>query len=161
MKRQNLFPSMILIGFGLYFFFQHTNVSFQFPLFSWPTIIIIVGVAFLIQAYIGKDFEAIIPGILFAGLGIHFHLVQYKHIQLDHIGIIILFIALGFFLRYQKTKTGLFYGWLFLILAFIQLFYDQILSWLGIIETKSLNFVSLWPIILILAGVYLFFFKRK
>jgi hypothetical protein len=158
---KNLFPSVILIGFGLYFFFQNADIPFSYPLFSWPTIIFIVGLAFLLQAYVGKDFEMIIPSILFLGLGIHFHLVQYWNIQFDHIGVIILFIALGFYLRYQKTKSGLFYFWLFLILALIQLFYDRFLNWFGGIETRIGGFHSLWPIILVLVGGYLFFFKRK
>ena len=161
MKKQNLFPSIVLIGFGLYFFLQQTNFQIGFPIFTWPTVLFIVGLALLIQSYSSKDFEMIVPSILFLGLGVHFHFVQNTNIQLDHIGVIILFIALGYFLRYQKTKNGLFYFWLFLILALIQLFYDKIMEWFGIFEDKSLNFTSLWPIILIIAGAYLFFFRRK
>src|SRR5690606_30212432 len=161
MRKQNLFPSIVLIGFGLYFFLQQTNIQISSQFFTWPTILLIVGLAFLIQAYSGNDLEMIVPGILFLGLGVHFHLIQNVHIQLDHIGGIILFIALGYFLRYQKTRNGLFYFWLFLILALIQLFYDKYIQWIGIIEDKRLQFTSLWPIILVIAGAYLFFFKRK
>ena len=103
---KNLFPSVILIGFGLYFFFQNADIPFNYPLFSWPTIIFIVGSCLSFTSICWKRIEMIIPGILFIGLGAHFHLVQFWDIQFDHIGVIILFIALGFYLRYQKTKTG-------------------------------------------------------
>lgn len=161
MKKQNLFPSMVLIGFGLYFFLQQAGVQFGFPVFTWPTVLLIVGIALLIQAYSSKDFEMIVPAILFLGLGVHFHVIQNTNIQLDHIGVIILFISLGYFLVYQKTKKGLFYFWLFLVLALIQLFYDKFIQWIGVIEGKELNFTSLWPIVLVIVGVYLFFFKKK
>lgn len=161
MKGQRIFPSVILIGFGLFFFLQQTNINWPWSIFTWPTMFIIVGIAFLIQAYGGKTYESILPGIIFFGLGIHFHLVNNLQYSFDHVGIIILFIALGFFLYYQKTKNGLLYGWLFLILAVFQLFYQKLFSMLGNLETTLADLSSIWPIILIVIGVYLFFFKRK
>lgn len=160
MKGQRIFPSIILIGFGLFYFLQDT-LSPLLPIFHWPSILAIVGIAFLVQSYAGKDYGLILPGVLFIGLGIHFHVAEYWNIQLDHIGVIILFISLGFFLLYQKTGAGLFYGWLFLVLASLQLFSESIFQWLESIETKLTNFYSLWPILIILVGFSLLFFKRK
>ncbi|MCU9614040.1 DUF5668 domain-containing protein [Caldibacillus lycopersici] len=161
MKGQHLFPSVILIGFGLYFFLSSLDIHFSFPIFTWPTMLIIIGLAFIFHAYRGKSYESIIPGILFTGLGIHFHLTSYWNIHFDHIGVIILFVALGYLLQYQKTKAGLFYGVLFLILALLQLFYDRLFQWLGSIESTVAELHSFWPVILVLSGIYIFFFKRK
>ncbi|MCM3798046.1 DUF5668 domain-containing protein [Caldibacillus thermoamylovorans] len=75
MKKQ-MFPGIVLIGFGLYFFLQKFTIPVPAAVFSWPTILLIVGVALLIQAYRGGDFQLIVPGVLLVGLGIHFHLAQ-------------------------------------------------------------------------------------
>lgn len=159
--RKQIFPSLILIGFGLYFFLQKYLVSISFPIFSWPTILVIVGAALVIQAYSSNDFQQLIPGILFVGLGIHFHLVQQWNIQFDLIGVIILFLALGFFLTAKKTKNGMIFFWIFLTLAIIQLFSTKLFTLLRLTQQQITSFQSLWPIILIILGGYLFIFKRK
>lgn len=161
MKGQRIFPSIILIGFGLFFFLEQTSPSFSIAIFSWPTILLVIGLAFLVQAYAGKTYDSILPAVLFIGLGVHFHLVQHWNIQFVLIGVVTLFLSLGYFLLNQKSKGSLFFAWLFLILAFIQLFYNEILEWFGIIETKLGSLVSLLPIIFILLGCYVLFFKRK
>ncbi|WP_062355374.1 hypothetical protein [Bacillus kwashiorkori] len=161
MKGNKLFPSAILIGFGLYVILQNFPILTYLSLFGWPALLFLIGVAFFVQAYGGKQYDFILPAVLFSGLGIHFYLSQQYSIRLDHMGVIILFISLSFFLQYQKTNSGLLYGWLFLILAFIQLFYEKIFQWLGFIQYKIADLNSFWPIILFAVGGYLFFFKRK
>ncbi|WP_033828270.1 LiaI-LiaF-like domain-containing protein [Bacillus andreraoultii] len=160
MKKQ-IFPSIFLVGIGLYFFLQKLPIEVGFQLFTWPTILLIIGLALLIQAYLANDFPIIIPGILFVGLGIHFHLVQQWEIQLDHVGVTLLFIALGFFLIAKKIKSGKFYSWLFLFLAVIQLFHTNLFSWLKLSTEEVRKFESIWPIALMIIGVYVFIFKRK
>lgn len=160
MKKQ-IFPSIFLVGIGLYFFLQKFSIEFGFQIFTWPTILLIIGLALLIQAYSANDFSMIIPGILFVGLGIHFHLVQQWEIQLDHVGVILLFIALGFFLIANKIKNGKFFSWLFLILAIIQLFHTNLFSWLKLTSEQVSKYESLWPITLMIIGIYVFIFKRK
>lgn len=161
LKSQHIFPGVILISFGMYFFFQQSNVDFPIPLYSWPTIFILIGIAFLCQSYLGKNLEMILPGIIFLGVGFHFHTIKYFTIWPDHIGPIILFISLGFFLRYFKTRNGLFYGWLFLLLAIFHLFYEKIFAQLGNFKNNLVDFSSFWPFVLIIIGGYLLFFKRK
>ena len=64
-----------------------------------------------------------------AGFGLHFHLVgKVSFWPSNNIGMLILIISLGFFLRFQKTNSGLFQAFLFLILAVLLLFYDKISS---------------------------------
>lgn len=160
MRNQRLFPGMILLGFGTYFFLQQIQIPMLQPFYTWPTLLIIVGSAFLIQGYGAKDYEAILPGVILAGFGLHFHIVNRLDIWPDHIGSFILIIALGFLLRYLKTGAGLFQGLLFLILAILLLFYDSILGWLGILQNSVSSVWRFWPLLLIAAGLF-FLMKRK
>lgn len=161
MKNQRMIPGMILIGFGIYFYLQQSDISLFQEFYTWPTLLIIVGAAFLVQGYWGKDFEAILPGVILAGFGVHFHVVNKFELWPDHLGSFILIIALGFLLRYQKTGNGLFHGVLFLILAGLLLFHDRITSSLGMVENSVSTLWRFWPAALIIIGAYLIFFKRK
>lgn len=161
MKNQRIFPGIILIGFGAYFYLQQTQLNLFKEFYTWPTLLIIVGVAFLGQAYIANEFEAILPGTILLGFGVHFHVVNKLALWPDHIGAFILIIALGFLLRYQKLGTGLFQGLLFLALAGLLLFYDKIASWFGLIENGVSLAWKFWPAVLIVIGVYLLFKKEN
>jgi hypothetical protein len=161
MKNARIMPGFILVGFGIYFFLQQQNILLFQSFFTWPTLLMIVGLAFLFQGYGAKDYQAILPGVILTGFGLHFHVVNRLDIWPDHIGVFILIIALGFLLTHQKTGSGLFHGVLFLILACLLLFYDRIIHWFGFLENSVLEAWKFWPAILILAGVYLLFIKRK
>jgi hypothetical protein len=160
LKNQRIFPGVILIGFGAYFFLQQTQINLFKEFYTWPTLLMIVGIAFLGQAYIAKDYEAILPGTILLGFGIHFHVEHKLDVWPDHIGAFVLILALGFLLRYQKLRTGLFNGLLFLILAGLLLFYDKMVGWFGIIEDGMSLAWKFWPAILILAGLVLLFKKE-
>jgi hypothetical protein len=160
MKNQRYFPAIILIGFGAYFFLQQTQLNLFKEFYTWPTLLVIVGIAFLGQAYLANDYEAILPGTILLGFGIHFHVVHKLDFWPDHIGVFILIIALGFLLRYQKLGTGLFQGLLFLALAALLLFYDKIVGWFGLLENGVALAWKFWPAVLILVGVYLLFKKE-
>jgi hypothetical protein len=161
MKNQRIFPGIILIGFGVFFFWQQAEISLFAEFISWPSLLMIVGIAFLCQGYGGKEYESIFPGVILTGYGLHFHIVNRLSIWPNSLGVFILIVALGFLLRYQKLGTNLFYGILFLALAGLLLFYDKVMSWFGLLETNIATFAHLWPFALILIGVYLLFFKKK
>jgi hypothetical protein len=161
MKNQRIFPGIILIGFGAYFFLQQSNIALFQEFYTWPTLLVIVGISFLAQGYGAKDYEAILPGVILTGFGLHFHIINHFALWPNHIGTFILIIALGFLLRYQKVRSGLFQGILFLVLALLLLFYDRVIAWLGILEsTVSIAWKS-WPIVLVLIGSYLLFVRKK
>lgn len=160
MKNQRIFPAIILIGFGIYFYLQQSKIELFKEFYTWSTLLIIVGFAFLVQAYKAKDYEAILPGVILLGFGTHFHVVNHFSFWPNHIGAFILIIALGFLLRYQKLKTGLFQGLLFLVIAILLLFYDKIGSWFGLLEDGLSLAWKFWPAILIAIGLF-FLFKKK
>lgn len=159
MKKKQFFLGIILIGFGAYFFLEQSNITLFDQFYTWPTLLIIVGIAFLFQGYGAKDHEAILPGVILTGFGIHFHVVGKLDTWPDHIGAFILIISLALLLRYQKTRDGLFQGLLFFIIAVLLLFYDQIIKWLGLLENSVSSIWNFWPVVLVGFGVY--FLARK
>ncbi|GLI82744.1 hypothetical protein ANABIO32_04310 [Rossellomorea marisflavi] len=161
MKQQRIFPGVILLGFGAYFYLQQAHIILFSEFFTWPTLLMIVGIAFLAQGYVGKDHEAILPGTILVGFGLHFHLVNRMPVWPDHMGVFVLILALGFLLRYQKTGTGMFQGGLFLILSILMLFSDRTAGWFGFLGGQVGSIVNLWPFVLMLIGAFLLFFKRK
>ncbi|MGG0716291.1 DUF5668 domain-containing protein [Robertmurraya massiliosenegalensis] len=161
MKNQRIFPGIILLGFGGYFFLEQSNITLFEGLHTWPTLLIIVGLAFLFQGYLAKDYEAILPGVILTGFGVHFHVINHLTIWPNSIGAFILIIALGFLLRYQKVGAGLFQGLLFLVLAILLLFNEKIMGWLGFLENGVTSILNYWPLLLIVIGGYLLFVKKK
>ncbi|NRD76029.1 hypothetical protein HPT25_00715 [Bacillus sp. BRMEA1] len=162
MKNQHIFPGIILIGFGAYFFLQQAGITIFQSFFTWPTLLIIVGIAFLGQAYMAKDHEAILPAVIITGFGLHFLLAG--HVSFwpkNTIGMLIFIISAGYFLRFQRTKNGLFQAFLFLIISVLLLFNDKIARYLGFLQ-HGMNLVwKFWPALLIIIGIYFLLKKKK
>lgn len=77
---------------------------------TWPTILIILGMAFLAQGYLNKQPESILPGGILTGLGIHFHALHHWHNWIDHWGMYTLIVGFSFFTpRTQNKSRG--YDW--------------------------------------------------
>ncbi|WP_050615952.1 LiaI-LiaF-like domain-containing protein [Bacillus testis] len=160
MKTHNLFSSVILIGFGLYYLLSQSSVTLFDGFYSWPTLLCIVGLAFLAQAYKAKQYEYILPGIILLGFGIHFHVIQNFHFWSDNIGVFILIISLGLMLQAQKTNKGMLPGILILAIAVFILFNDAFMETLHSTEMFANQSVSLVPIILLGFGILVLFFKK-
>lgn len=159
MKRQGIFPGVLLIGVGLIFLLQNYNVPFINSLFSWPSILLIIGLAFLFQAYIGKEYQSIFTGIILVGLGIHFHGLQLFKFWPDHWAMFTLIIGIAFLFRYSKTKQeGLIPGIILLLISLVAFMYKEFIHIFGSVYGYIENF---WPVLLIIAGVYLLFFKKS
>ncbi|MDF2854760.1 MAG: hypothetical protein K0Q87_611, partial [Neobacillus sp.] len=58
MKNQRIFPGTILIGFGSYLFLQQLGITPFGQFYSWPTLLIILGISFLAQGYLAREHEA-------------------------------------------------------------------------------------------------------
>jgi hypothetical protein len=160
MKNQKIFSGIIFIGVGIFFFLQQTGMTLTPQFFTWPTLLMIAGIAFLAQGYIGQDFEAILPGTVLFGYGLHYHFLQSYAFFSNQAGSLVLFIGIGSLLRYFKTRSGLFQTILFLILAIFLLFYDKFTQDAGLLQNGVSIFWRFWPILLIGIGVF-FLFKRK
>lgn len=161
MKNQHIFPGVILVGVGFYFLLQQANITISEQLFTWPTLLMIAGVAFLGQGYIGKDYEAILPGVILFGYGLYYHALQTFAFWSNPAGSFVLITAIGCLLRWQKTRTGLFQAFLFFILAMFIIFYDKFTSNLGILQNGLSALWNFWPILLIAFGAFILFKKKK
>ncbi|GIN55944.1 LiaI-LiaF-like domain-containing protein [Lederbergia ruris] len=161
-KPPYLLSGMILFGFGIYFLLQYYHFSLFHGFYSWPTLFVIVGIAFLINGYAGKDYPFIFPGVLLTGMGIHFHIAQQLDTTIDISGIFLLLISIGLLLTYVKTGNGLFQGILFLAISLFLLFIDKLKEWM-LNNGHSIAWMDqAWPYLLMVFGLYfLFFHKRK
>ncbi|KAB7668079.1 LiaI-LiaF-like domain-containing protein [Bacillus sp. B1-b2] len=161
MKTQKWFSGIVLVGFGLYFILKNFSITLFPDFFSWATLLVIVGSAFLFQGYGGKDYGSILPGVILTGFGLHFHLVNKLAIWPDHTGTFILIIALGFILQNQKTGQGMLNGILFLLLAVLLLFYQDILGSLTFLKVSSRTLHTIIPVLFILVGGYYLLSKNR
>jgi hypothetical protein len=161
MKKQGVFPGIILIGIGIYFLLDQLHFSALKMFYSWPTLLIIIGVAFLAQAYTSRDYQNIVPGFILLGLGAHFHLTNTVRFWPDHWAMFTMIIGIAFLLRYKQTKTGLPVALILLLLSIIALFYHEVIGWLGWIESLVRFVEKYWAAGLVVAGVYLLFIKKK
>ena len=153
MKKRGIFSGIILIGFGMYFLLERFSL---FPSFhTWPTLLFITGIAFLGQAYIGKDYSAILSGVVFTGIGVHFHLASRLSSWPDHISMVTFIIALGLLLQYIKTKQALLPTVLLFVLSIIFLFSHRLQQVFTSVTFDSL--IHIWPLSFILIGLYLLF----
>ncbi|MBM4762465.1 DUF5668 domain-containing protein [Bacillus sp. B15-48] len=155
MKNINIIPGILLIGFGFYYYSQQVGFILFEQFHTWPTLLGIVGLAFLVHGYWGKNYESILPGVIFLGFSIHLLVVGRLQIWPDHLGAFLLIISLAFMLRYQKLGVGLVHGILFLILAAILLFYDELTAQFIGVNNATNPILNHWPILLILLGLYL------
>lgn len=160
MKNKKIFSGIIFIGVGAYFFLQQAGIALTQQFFTWPTLLMIAGIAFLAQGYVGGDFEAIMPGTVLVGYGLHYHFLQSNAFFSNQAGTFVLFIGIGCLLRYFKTRSGLFQTILFLILALFLIFYNKFTADAGLLQNGVSIFWKFWPVLLIGIGLY-FLLKRK
>ncbi|MBU8905071.1 LiaI-LiaF-like domain-containing protein [Desertibacillus haloalkaliphilus] len=158
MKRQGIFPGILLIAVGLFFFLQQFQLPFVHYLFSWPTILLVVGLAFLFQGYIGREHSSLFPGALLFGFGIHFHALNFLPFWPNHWAMFTLITGLSFILLYSRTKRdGLFPGVALVIVSLLAFFYSGFIHWVNQLFTIV---DGLWPLVLIIIGLYLILKKK-
>ncbi|WP_181349745.1 LiaI-LiaF-like domain-containing protein [Thalassobacillus sp. CUG 92003] len=160
MKKQNTFIGFLLIGIGAYFFLQQLNIPVLDNFYSWPTLLIIIGVAFLLHSYIANEHQNILTGALLLGFGLHFHSVNTYSFWIDHWAVYPLIIGGAFLLRYQKTKSGLLPGLILVGLACFAIFSSSNPGWFLWINQLINLIENFWPLLLIGIGLY-FLYKRK
>ncbi|MDX8359399.1 MULTISPECIES: DUF5668 domain-containing protein [Bacillaceae] len=160
MKKQSIFSSIILIGFGIYLLIQQLNIKITPGFYTWPTWLLIIGTALLAHAYITKQYNNILPGIILFGFGIHFQNFFSLPFWPDNPVMLLFIISIGLLLQYTKLKTGLIQGLLLLFIALLFLFNNEIMNWIGNLENTTSSISSFWPFILIAIGLYILFFQK-
>ncbi|MFD1018937.1 LiaI-LiaF-like domain-containing protein [Thalassobacillus hwangdonensis] len=159
MKKQNSFLGFVLIGIGAYFLLRQLHIPLLTDFYSWPTLLMVIGVAFLLHSYIAKEYQNIFTGALLLGLGIHFHASVRFVIWPDHWGMYLIIIGIAFLLRYQKTRNGLFPGLILGGLGIFAIFSSTNPGWFYWIHQLFAIIEKFWPLVLIVIGFY--FLKKK
>ena len=160
MKKQNALTAYILIGIGVYFLVKQLDLEIFDNFYSWPTFLLIVGIAFLIHSYSTREYEHIFTGVLLLGLGIHFHGLENYSFWFDHWSVYALIVGVAFLVRFFKTRTGLIPGTALIGISLLMIFsvtLPKAFDWVyGIQDFLS----TFWPVVLIVLGIYLLRFKK-
>lgn len=159
MREFRYFTCTILIGFGFFYLLRSIDFPLFQPYYSWATLSIILGLAFLLQSRFGGQADFLLPGVFFTGYGLHQYIAGKLAYWPGEQVVIFLLFGLGFLLIYLKKGVGKGAGILFIIISALLIFYEKILDFLGIsnyAETVS----TYWPVALILIGLYILYKKK-
>lgn len=159
LRKQNLFVAYLLIGLGVYFLIKQLNLVFFQPFIGWPTIVIIIGIAFLLHSYATKEKQNIFIGVILLGIGIHFHGLQNYDFWYNHWSIYTLIVGFAYLIRFFYMKKGFILSIVLITISIIMIFSISLPEWFqgvyGIIDFIE----TFWPIILIVIGIY--FIRKK
>lgn len=159
MRKQHTFIAYLLIGIGLFYLLKQLDIEMFDDFYGWPTILMILGVVFLLHSFANKDYQNIFTGVFLLGLGIHFHGLQHYSFWFDHWAVYVLLIGVALILRSIWTKSGFVPAFIITLLALFMLFNDRIAEkyhWSADLVAWS---EKLWPVIFIIFGIFLL--RRK
>jgi hypothetical protein len=161
MKKQTVFFGIMFVGFSLFLLMNRFSFPLMEKLHSWPSLLLLVGIAMIVQAYKAYDFQQLLPGMLLLTLGIHFHAVSLFSFWPKHIGMVLFMIALSFLLSSRKNQSSLLQGIFLLSFSMVMMFSDRLQTLTALLE-QHFNYVwKFWPLLLLIIGLYLLFFKRR
>ncbi|WP_099158673.1 LiaI-LiaF-like domain-containing protein [Virgibacillus ndiopensis] len=155
MKKQNSFAGYLLIGIGAYFLLKELKLPIITDFYSWPTLLIVIGLALLIHSYSSKDYQNLFSGTVVLGLGIHFHGVAHYSFWIEHWAVYPLIVGVAFIVRYLKTKAGLLPGVILIGVSLLLIFSIRLPVWFDWIYIVIDYIERFWPILLIGIGIYL------
>ncbi|PAV27702.1 hypothetical protein CIL05_20610 [Virgibacillus profundi] len=159
MKKQNALAAYVLIGIGGYFLLRQLKVPIFTDFYSWPTLLIIIGLALLIHSYTAKNYQNLFGGTIILALGIHFHGLEHYSFWIDHWAVYLLIVGIAFIVRFLQTKHGLLPGILLIGISLILIFSLEVPAWFDWIYDVFEFIERFWPIAIIIVGIYLL--KKK
>lgn len=157
--KHSIFP-YVLIGIGVYFLLKKLNVPEINHFFTWPNIMIIIGVILTIYALKKKSYQNLLGGLILLGVGIHFYGLNNYSFWIDHWAVYIGIIGISLLIRSIWLKSGRKSGFLLTGFALLLILSNQWPHSNKLVnETMSL-LNEYWPILLIILGLYLLLKKR-
>ncbi|WP_257346370.1 LiaI-LiaF-like domain-containing protein [Pseudalkalibacillus decolorationis] len=148
--KQVKFPGVLLIGLGVYFLSKQWTVPFIGEIELLPALLLIIGVAFLVQ---GSDPQALFSGIVICGLALHFYARTQLTFWPEKWAVYTLIIGIAFLAQYKKSKQrGLWVGGILTLLSIFALFSTGSIGIMGEILIYSEKF---WPAVLFILGIYM------
>lgn len=159
LKKQNFFIGYLFIGIGAFFLLKQLKIPIFTDFYSWPTLLIIIGLALIIYSYRLKEYHSLFSGTLILGLGIHFHGMTHYHFWIDHWAMYTLIVGIAFIIRSLKTKKGFLIGLAFVSISLIIIFSIKLPAWFDWVYSVVGYIENYWPLALIILGIY--FLRRK
>ncbi|KRD93967.1 MULTISPECIES: LiaF transmembrane domain-containing protein [Priestia] len=161
MKKQSMFFGVLLVGFGIFFLLNELHMSIAAKVYTWPVLLILIGVALLTESALSQDHSNLLASYILITLGIHFYVSEQIPFWPTNISMVVFMVAISFLLSARKAKSGFFQGGTLLIIAILMMFSDRLKLFLPKVEDGVNYLTTFWPILLLLVGLYLLFFKRK
>ncbi|HLS22989.1 MAG TPA: DUF5668 domain-containing protein [Pseudogracilibacillus sp.] len=159
LKNKNKLIAYILIGLGVYFLIKQLDLPLFKPFIGWPTVIAVIGIAFLLHSYTASLHDNLFIGVILLGLGIHFHGLKTSPAWYDHWSIYTLIIGVAYGILFFKTKRGLIPAIVLLSLSSIMIFSITLPEWFQPVYIVIDFIDTFWPVILLGIGVY-FLWKK-
>ncbi|MBE3593921.1 MAG: hypothetical protein IMX04_02600 [Candidatus Carbobacillus altaicus] len=118
--------------------------------FSPESFLVIFGIVLFFFAW-NRALELVLPALILIGIGIHALNVHFFHLWLDHWSIYAVIIGLAIILYGLFSSDGISVTWgaVLTLLAFL---YEPLLS---VLHRPAERFLSFWPLLLIVIGVFL------
>lgn len=161
MKKQSMFFGVLLVGFGIFFLLNELHMSIAAKIYTWPVLLILIGAALLTESALSQDHSNLLASYILITLGIHFYVGEQIPFWPTNISMVVFMVAISFLLSARKAKSGFFQGGTLLIIAILMMFSDRLKLFLPKVEDGVNYLTTFWPILLLLVGLYLLFFKRK
>ncbi|MEO2227516.1 LiaF transmembrane domain-containing protein [Priestia megaterium] len=161
MKKQSMFFGVLLVGFGIFFLLNELHMSIAAKVYTWPVLLILIGAALLTESALSQDHSNLLASYILITLGIHFYVSKQIPFWPTNISMVVFMVAISFLLSARKVKSGFFQGGTLLIIAILMMFSDRLKLFLPKVEDGVNYLTTFWPILLLLVGLYLLFFKRK
>ncbi len=158
-KHKNKLIAYILIGLGVYFLIKQLELPLFLPFIGWPTVLAIIGVAFLLHSYIAQLPDNLFVGVVLIGLGIHFHGLQTSPDWYDHWSIYTLILGIAYLVLFLKARRGLIPSVVLLGLSSIMIFSISLPEWFEPIYLVIDFIDTFWPVIVLGIGIY-FLWKK-
>lgn len=159
MKKYPIWFAYSLIGFGLFLLFK-SHIPLLSDIDIWPAILMIIGLACLIDSFLANNPQYLMAGTILLGLGIHFHSMEKYSFWPDHWSVYMMIFGIAFIVRSIKTKQGFLIGIGVIILSsmiIMSIMIPHQLKWVyAVIEQLE----TLWPFFLIILGIYFLTKKR-
>ncbi|AQU76003.1 LiaF transmembrane domain-containing protein [Priestia megaterium] len=161
MKKQSMFFGVLLVGFGIFFLLNELHMSIAAKVYTWPVLLILIGAALLTESALSQGHSNLLASYILITLGIHFYVSEQIPFWPTNISMVVFMVAISFLLSARKAKSGFFQGGTLLIIAILMMFSDRLKLFLPKVEDGVNYLTTFWPILLLLVGLYLLFFKRK
>lgn len=156
-----MFFGVLLVGFGIFFLLNELHMSIAAKVYTWPVLLILIGAALLTESALSQDHSNLLASYILITLGIHFYVSDQIPFWPTNISMVVFMVAISFLLSARKVKSGFFQGGTLLIIAILMMFSDRLKLFLPKVEDGVNYLTTFWPILLLLVGLYLLFFKRK